>query len=422
MRFYEFKSPTTPADVKKFLDFVKDPNFNPELKKKMLVLLQRLENKLNSPKQESIEADLVKTAEINITPLQRLLQSDPTAKEEFDRLMRQAEDEAFELGAQVGQEQGADRDITAVTNRVDVAIKQLKQLPSEMQDKLKSILLPMMHGSEMDIVLDFLKQCSTPNRLIDLPTIVSKSGNGKLPIDDKYINIAKQLIVNLKSPSSTHASDGPGEWFLVLAGRNTVKNSPGDIKVVGTKDIPVEVKASTIGAKNNISDFTTIKTNVLAARKEFVDTINSFTGNTIFKDAELKAGGISSINTRNIDQLNSIFQDMGENDTRELFMKMFKLAFGKDYDLVSDEVDSILSTITDKGISAKTWIPAMKHLTFSYYQKMYGHSVLFSMNAGNMNYSVSLTAEDFVNSPTVSMTSLFDFRPRMSAITSFKQS
>jgi hypothetical protein len=411
MRFYEFKAPTQPADIKQLIAYAKDPKSNPAIKKTILAFLQKLENKLNSPKNESTEADVLTTAEHNLSPLQRLLMTDPEAKAEYERIMRKMEDDAFELGAQVGREEGSSN-----TSKIKEIVGKLSQLTNDMKSKLLAIC-----SQEEDVatVIEFLQRCATPDRFIDMNAVISKSSSGnRLPIDTKFNALATRLINELKGSASTHASDGPGEWFLVLTGKNTTKASPGDIAV---GNVPVEVKASGITAKGNVTDFSTIKTDVVSARKEFVDTINSFTGNTIFQNAELKDGGISSINTRNLKQLNPIFSDMGEAETRDMFDRMFHLAFGKDYSLVADEVNAVLATVGPDGIDPKSWIPAMKRLAFAYYQEKYKHHALISINSQTLKYTVSLSSEDFVNSPDISMTSLFDFRPRMSAITSFKQ-
>ncbi len=415
MRFFEFKAPTSTVDIKKFLDYIKDPNFNPQLKAKMLAFLQKLDNKLDDKTNEETVADVIQSAESNLSPLQKLLASDPAAKAEFDMLMKKAEDEAFELGASVGHEQGSGAN---VNSKIKEAIQKLSQIPEDIQGSLRSLCLSMVENEDPSIIIEFLNQCASPDRLVDMPSLVSQSGSGTLPIDSKYKNIASRIITQLKSSSSSHASDGPGEWFLVLVGKDTTKASPGDIAV---SNEPVEVKSSGVNKTGSLVDYTTVKTNVLAARKEFVRTINRVTGNTIFQDAELKDGGISSINTRNLKQLNPIFADMGEQETKNLFIRMFELALGKDYKLVENEVSNVVGTIGPNGIDPQKWIPMMKILSFSFYQQMYKYKALISINSQNLNYTVSLTADDFANTPSIPMTMIFDFRPRMSAITSFKQ-
>ena len=112
---------------------------------------------------------------------------------------------------------------------------------------------------------------------------------------------------------------------------------------------------------------------------------------------------------------------MGEQKTKELFTKMFQVALGKDYKLVLNDVNQVIEAIGPNGIDIQKWIIAMKNLAFSVYQASYKFKALISINADNLNYTVSTSAEDFSKSSSVTMGSLFDFRPRMSALTSFKQ-
>ena len=417
MRFFEFTTQPGSDTLSKLVDLAKDPKTDPNLKNQIMLLLKQLENKeQDQPTKEAVQMDLLSKIESDEEYYQRILNSDPRLKAIAEKMIKDAESAAFDLGAQAGREEGGSDNFNA---KLKQSIQNLSQLPDNIKSNLRSICFTLSDTEDPAVILDFLNKCSLPERLIDMPSIVSSSGSGKLSIDPKYKNIASTIINKLKTASSSHAGEGPGEWFLVLAGKDTAKASPGDIIV--NEKTPVEVKSSGVSAQGQPIDFTTANADVLAARSIFVNAINDFSGNELFQDAEKKYGGISSISTRNIKQLNEIFAQMGEQKTKELFTKMFQVALGKDYKLVLNDVNQVIEAIGPNGIDIQKWIIAMKNLAFSVYQASYKFKALISINADNLNYTVSTSAEDFSKSSSVTMGSLFDFRPRMSALTSFKQ-
>lgn len=429
MRFFEFTSgQQDQTTVSKLVDIVKGPETDPKLKTEILGILKQLEAKaadqgdassnIDAPEQVTKESssDIVSTIESDEEYFQRLLNSDPRLKAIAEKKIKDAEAQGFNVGSALS----AGAAFKQFNDQVLSLVKDLEQLPP---DFAKEVAKTFSHLATQDIdqqlLISFLQDCSTPQRLIDLPSLISKSVTGKkLPIPSKYQDIVKALAV--VTPGSKNAAAGKGELMLAVIGKDTVKPAVGDI-IVGQKR--VEVKASDTAGKS-ISDFALGKQPVEKARTIMVDRMNEILGRKVFIDAPADTKdddgitGISSINKRNIEYLNSLFKEMGAAETQKMFKEMFTVVVGDKY---SDRIDDVISAIDNNGIQIDAMRKSLIGLLFDFYKTTNKHDGLLTFNIPNSTFNYVEDAESFAALPNLTIGTLFDFRSNPGSITSFKQ-
>lgn len=429
MRFFEFAKPQQgESTVSKLVDIAKDPNVDPRLKNEILAILKQLETagaqtdkKLANPQEqiatESTDAATIQTIESDEEYYQRKLNSDPRLKAVAEQKIKDAEAAGFKMGTTLSA-----KDVFSQFNtEVLSLVKNLKQLTPRFSDELKSIISHLAtQGIEQDRLISFLKAAATPDRIIDLPLIVSKNGGGPLPIPEEYKDIVQAMVGN--PARGSNASTGKGELLLTVLGKDTVKPEVGDI-IVGKK--PVEVKASDYTKGKKLTEFALGIQPVGKARTIMVNTMNKVLGRTIFLDAtsttvDEKTGvtGISSIGKQNLPKLNKFFQEMGQQQTQDMFRKMFLAVIGSKF---SDDIEKIIASIDDNGIELEKMRQQVIELVFNYYKSVNGHVGILTVNIPNLTYNYVEDAETFASLENIKTGSLFNFRRNPSSITTFTQ-
>jgi len=429
MRFFEFAAPQQDQNtVSKLVDIVKNPDTDSKLKNDILAILKKLEiksseedNQTNSaaPQEITKEAaadDTVSTIESDEDYYQRLLNSDPRLKAIAEKKIKDAEAQGFNVGSALS----AGAAFKKFNDQVLSLVKNLKQLPPDFAKEVaKTFSHLATQGVDQQSLVSFLEDCSKPERLIDLPSLIAQPGAGKkLTVPTQYQEIVKQLVG--VTPGSKNAAAGKGELMLAVIGKDTVKPAVGDI-IVGNKK--VEVKASDATGKT-ISDFALGKQPVEKARSIMVKHMNEALGREVFIDATADTKndqgitGISSINTRNIEYLNSLFKEMGADKTQKMFREMFTAVVGGKY---SDNIDEIVSSIDANGIQIDSMRKAVIGLLFNYYKSANKHDGLLTLNVPNLTFNYVEDSESFADIPNLTIGTLFDFRSNPGSITSFKQ-
>jgi len=429
MRFFEFAQPQQgESTVSKLVDIVKDPNTDPRLKNEILAILKQLEtagakadskpadpNPQEQIATESTASDTIQTIESDEDYYQRILNSDPRLKAVAEQKLKDAEAASFNMGAALSSSNAFEKfnkDILSL-------VSNLKQLPPAFSDEIAKALSHMaVQGTNHNDLLNFLDACATEERIVDLESIVSKSGSGSFSIPKQYQEIVKALA--LITPGSKNAASGKGELMLAAIGKGTTKPAVGDI-VVGTKRI--EVKASD-GAKGTLSDFALGSQPVGKARTIMVNTVNKTLGRIALLDApaseqdENGISGISAIGKRNLPMLNKLFAEMGASATQTMFRDMFTAVVGSKF---SKDIDNIVAAINEKGIEEATMRAAVIGLLFDYYKAVNKHDGLLTINIPNLTYNYVEDAESFASLSNVTIGTLFDFRDNPGSITTFKQ-
>ena len=255
----EFSGQPATDTVSTLVDLVKDPDTDPSLKAEILSILKQLEQKANQtttantispPVQEDANSDLISKIESDEEYYQKLMDSDPRLKAISEKKIKQAEAESFNMGSALG----SDRAFTALKTDVDAAFNKLSQVPSIFRSEIEKECINAVIDNDItkNSLLRFLEECATPNRIIDMPTIVSTSlTSGSFIFPNEYLKLAKRLAK--LNPGSSNAASGKGEALLILTGKATKKPSPGDIFVDGAGLI--EVKSTDIGKKGALSVF-----------------------------------------------------------------------------------------------------------------------------------------------------------------------
>jgi hypothetical protein len=429
MRFFEFAQPQQgESTVSKLLDVAKDPNADPRLKNEILAILKQLEaagakadNKpadANPQEQiatESTASATIQTIESDEDYYQRILNSDPRLKAVAEQKLKDAEAAGFNVGTALSSGNA----FAKFNKDVLSLVSDLKQLPPAFSNEVAKALSHMaVQGTNHNDLIDFLKVCATEERVIDLESIVSKSGSGSLPIPEQYREIVKALA--LITPGSKNAASGKGELMLAAIGKGATKPAVGDI-VVGEKRI--EVKASDAG-KGSLSDFGFGSQPVGKARTIMVNTINKTLGRVVFFDGdageqdENGVSGISGIGKKNLPMLNKLFAEMGASATQKMFREMFTAVVGSK---LSEDIDKIVAAIDENGIEETALRAGVVGLLFDYYKAVNKHDGLLTINIPNLTYNYVEDAETFASLPNITIGSLFDFRNNPSSITTFKQ-
>lgn len=431
MRFFEFAQPKQDQNtVSKLIDIVNDPEMDPKLKNEILAILKQLEVKDSKQDvqdnssslaqeitKEAATDDTVSNIESDEEYFQRLLNSDPRLKAIAEKKIREAEAQGFNVGSALS----AGDTFKRFNDQVLSLVKNLKQLPPDFSKEVtKTFSHLATQGIDQHALIGFLEDCAKPERLIDLPALIDQPPvTGKqIVVPQKYQDIVKQLA--LVTPGSKNAAAGKGELMLAVIGKDTVKPAVGDI-IVGNKR--VEVKASDVAGKS-FSDFALGKQPVEKARTIMVNRMNKILGREVFLDAisdtknDQGITGISSINTKNIKYLNSLFKEMGATETQKMFKDMFTAVVGEKY---SDNIDQIVSSIDNNGIQIAPMRKAIVGLLFEYYKAANKHDGLLTLNVPNLTFNYVEDAESFGSIPNLTIGTLFDFRSNPGSITSFKQ-
>jgi len=428
----EFSGQPASNTVSILLDLVKDPDTDPSLKAEILNILKQLEQKatqsatvntISPPVQEDINSDLISKIESDEEYYQKLMDSDPRLKAISEKKIKQAEAESFNLGSALS----GDRAFTSLKTDITTAFNNLPQVPAIFKSAIeKECINAVIEGDiTKDALLRFLGQCATPDRIIDMPTIVSKSlTSGDLVFPDEYLKLAKRI--GKLTPGSSSSASGKGEALLILTGKQTKKANPGDISVDGVGLI--EIKSSDLSGKSGLSDFVFGgKMQTAKARTILVNTVNKAMGQVVYLDKlsketegddTNKVSGISSIGPKALVKLNPIFQKMGAANTQKMFTEMFTSVIGPGFE---QEIQDIVSTIDRNGVVPEKMFPGIKTLMFKYYQKINKHAGVLALNINHLTYSYTNDGEDFAKLPDIKTTSLFDFRPVNASITSFKK-
>lgn len=430
MRFFEFVQPQQSENtVSKLVDIVKDPNTDPRLKNEILAILKQLEtagakadNKpvdANPQEQIAIEStalDTIQTIESDEEYWQKIMDSDPRLKALAEKKIKEAEAESFNVGAALSSSNAFEK----FNKDVLSLVSNLKQLPPAFSDEVAKALSHMaVQGTNHNDLLNFLDACATEERIVNLTSIVSKSGSGSFSIPKQYQGIVKALA--LITPGSKNAASGKGELMLAAIGKGTTKPAVGDI-IVGTKRI--EVKASDLDKKGKVTDFGFGSQPVGKARTIMVNTINKTLGRVVLFDGdageqdENGVSGISGIGKRNLPMLNKLFAEMGASVTQKMFREMFTTVVGSKF---SEDIDKIIAAIDENGIEETAMRSGVIGLLFDYYKAVNKHDGLLTVNIPNLTYNYVEDAESFASLPNITIGSLFDFRDNPSSITTFKQ-
>jgi len=436
MRAFEFLTEFSgqPAinTVSILIDLVKDPDTDPNLKAEILNILQQLEQKTtqspassnaSAPVQEDANSNLISKIESDEEYYQKLMNNDPRLKAIAEKKIKQAEAESFNMGSALS----GDRAFTSLKTDINTAFNKLSQVPTIFKSAIeKECINAVIEGDiTKDSLLRFLGDCAAPNRIIDMPTVVSKSlTSGKLIFPVEYFELAKRIAK--LTPGSSSSASGKGEALLILTGKATEKANPGDITVDGVGLI--EVKSSDLTGKSKLSDFVFGgKMQTAKARTILVNTVNKAAGQVMYLDKlsketegddTNKVSGISSIGPKALVKLNPIFQKMGATNTQKMFTEMFTSVIGPGFE---NEIQYIVSTIDNNGVVPEKMFPGIKILMFKYYQKINKHAGVLALNINHLTYSYTSTGKDFAKLPDIKTTSIFDFRPVNASITSFKK-
>jgi hypothetical protein len=428
----EFSGQPATDTVSTLVNLVKDSDTDPNLKAEILNILKQLEQKANQPTtantisppvQEDANSDLISKIESDEEYWQKLMDSDPRLKALSEKKIKQAEAESFNMGSALG----SDRAFTALKTDINAAFNKLPQVPTIFKSAIeKECINAVVEGDiTKDSLLRFLGECATPNRIIDMPTIVSKSlKSGDLVFSEEYLKLAKRIAK--LTPGSSSSASGKGEALLILTGKATEKANPGDITVTDVGLI--EVKSSDLTGKSGLSDFVFGgKMQTAKARTILVNTVNKAAGQVMYLDKlsketegddTSKVSGISSIGPKALVKLNPIFQKMGATNTQKMFTEMFTSVIGLGFE---KEIQDIVSTIDNNGVVPEKMVAGIKILMFKYYQKINKHAGVLALNINHLTYSYTSTGEDFAKLTDIKTTSLFDFRPVNASITSFKK-
>ena len=413
----EARKPNSTVD--RLILVAKDPNVDVNLRNDVINILSQLQRKGEQPMNEqSVQpSQIISQIESDEDYYQKILDSDPRLKAIAEKKIKEAEATGFTVGAALGQE----KPFAGLQKTITDAVMQLRQLP-EMYKKVvaKECIHMVVEGVPHAHVVKFLQQCATPNRLIDLPTIVSRSGSGTLPIPEQYVEICRRIA--RLTPGSSNAATGKGELMLILIGNDTEKATPGDILVDKT---PIEVKASD-STGSALSDFVLGKMDTKSARTILVNAVNKTAGTTVlldkeakFKSADGSAVGISGIGRDTLPVLNQYFSQMGRPAVQQMFSQMLSAAVGSGLD---QQISEVVGSISEDGtLDPAKIIPPMKKLVFDFYQLKNKHAGLLALNIESLNYTMSLTGDEFAGAPEILVTKIFDFRPVASSILSIKR-
>lgn len=415
------ESQITGSTIDRLVSIAKDQKIDISLRQDVFNILTQLEEKRQQDLAEDTKSpeQLIANIESDEDYYQRLLNSDPRLKAIAEKKIKEAETNAFTAGAGLSNDP-----FEGLTKQIAEAVRNLTQLPDMYKNSVaKECVHLVVEGLPQNTVIKFLHECAKPNRIIDMPTIISKSSRGRLPIPHQFMSIAEHIA--RLTPGSSSAAMGKGELLLVLAGKATTKATPGDINVAGT---PIEVKASDISG-SDVTDFILGKMDTKSARTILVSAINKVAGKQVYLDNEAKSTaqnkqgetitGISGIGQTTLPKLNQYFSKMGKDKVAEMFSKMLHIAVGVGFD---QQITAVVDAISPNGtMNPAEIIPPLKKLVFDVYQTKNKHAGLLSLNLSNFTYTMSRNGDDFANSQEIVVTKIFDFRPRTSSILSIKR-
>jgi hypothetical protein len=426
LRLYEFAPPIgTGGKVSELLDILNNPEASRELKKKV----HNLFSMIFKPKQgepmgrpaapiapQSNDQAVSESVEDTLTPEQRAeaekkISTDPALKAYFALIQKQARQEGFTTGTALSGQKTRDQQRDEFRDDVTAAVSKLSQLSADIKTVVISECFKLWGGGEdSSNILEFLNQCATTERVINLPEIINGRGKSLLDPGSPYFKIMTDLAS--LNPGQGHSASGQGEWALVLAGAATKKISPGDIEVSGLK---VEVKASaTKPGKSSLSDFTFSKLPVEKAKKIMMDTINASLGaNTIT--------AVSAINNKTLNEkLNPMFQKMGAEAVKTMLRKMWKAVIPEDE--LSSYIEDVVNIVDPNGtISLEKVKGPTATLAAAQYQNSNKHDRLLLLHVPTLSCTVIADPKEMAHylniEKEITMTSIFDFREKPGGIT-----
>jgi len=341
---------------------------------------------------------------------------------DLEKQISDLEAESIRKGFKSGQAlagQPLGKQIEEFKERIKDSLNSLPQL--EGQDEIKGIFQDRFvgllgQGIDHEEIFSFINICSSANRLIDLPAIISNEDKGSVLSGDakKY----EKILRNLSTVQPfTGASTGQGEWLLVMIGKDTFKANPGDIIVkVNGEDRQVELKASGQGkSKSAVTDFTLgAILDVKKAGGKMFNAIEAITGKKIKR--------IPQINAKNLLYLNPIFAEMNQKDPGSV-QNMFRQVFSTVYpsDDMADPIEEFVGTIPDSGeLNIEEMRGAAGMLASEYYKIVNKHDVLMTMNIPTLTFACTAnhdTMRKLIDDRIIHITSLLDFRERPGNVT-----
>jgi hypothetical protein len=383
------------------------------------------------PLQESIKDQLsqtVETLKIYLDEIGKLPNADMIMNpilgqiSELEKQISDLEAESIRKGFKSGQALAGKplgKQIEEFKERIKDSLNSLPQL--EGQDEIKGIFQDRFvgllgQGIDHEEIFSFINICSSANRLIDLPSIISNEDKGSVLSGDakKY----EKILRNLSTVQPfTGASTGQGEWLLVMIGKDTFKANPGDIIVkVKGEDRQVELKASGQGkSKSAVTDFTLgAILDVKKAGGKMFNAIEAITGKKIKR--------IPQINAKNLLYLNPIFVEMNQKDPGSV-QNMFRQVFSTVYpsDDMADPIEEFVGTIPDSGeLNIEEMRGAAGMLASEYYKIVNKHDVLMTMNIPTLTFACTAnhdTMRKLIDDRIIHITSLLDFRERPGNVT-----
>ena len=378
------------------------------------------------PLQEDIKSQIQKTIEtlkIYLGELGKFPNSDVimapilTQISELEQQINDLEAKSIRKGFKSGQAlagQPLGKQIEEFKERVTSALNSLPQLEGQnevieiFQDRFVGLL---GQGIDETEIFSFINICSSANRLLDLPSIISNEDTGTVLSGEakQYEKILRNLVT--VQPFSG-ASTGQGEWLLVMIGKDTFKANPGDILVkVNGEAQQVELKASSQGkSKSSVTDFTLgAILDVKKAGGKMFNTIEAITGKKIKR--------IPQINAKNLLYLNPIFVEMNQKSPGAV-QNMFKQVFSTVYpsDEMAGPIEEFIGTIPESGeLNIEEMRGAAGMLASEYYKIVNQHDVLMTMNIPTLTFACTGnhdTMRKLIDDKIIHLTTLLDFRPR----------
>ena len=420
----EFAPPAGNDKASKLLGILNNPKSSENLKQKIKALFSKiLQAPLNEPEQQQIgEATGLSLTPDQMNKIRQELSSDPKYKAFIDAIEAQASKEGVTLGVSLA------RDPDAVMGNVNEQIEDLLSRLPQIPEDVKTVVADACFGvfrktKQIQPILNFLKDCASPDRPIDLPNIIKNGGSGKLlQPNHPYYQIVLQLAK--LNPGSGNSASGQGEWMLVLAGSDTKKMHPGDI---GVGKMKVEIKASdTKEGKSSLTDFVlnSKKMPVAQARKILVDSINNTLGRKEVGTGRASEGGISALNDKTLTRLNPLFVEMNrksKGSVQNTFRKMWETVMPEPE--LKPYINSIVKAIDSDGtVRLEQLYAPTAILAAAYYKLSNKHDILLLLNIPTLSYTVvddPTSIASLLNQESVELTmsSIFDFRDNPGAIT-----
>lgn len=444
MRFREFKRtikefapPTGDDKITQLLSILDSPKSSNNLKQRVTKLFAALIDKKNQPspleKQgspmgqspvtvESKETQVRQEIESQPNEFQKLIDSNPAFKAAYEAALAQARNEGVNLGMALSKD--PDAVIGNINTQIETLLKSLGQIPNDVKSVVADACFSVYRKTQkIEPILNFLKACAQPDRVIDMPGIIAKGGSGTLlDTGNEFFQIC-QYLAKL-NPGSGNSASGQGEWMLIMAGKNTQKIHPGDIAVDNSK---VEVKASdTKEGKSGLTDFVlnSKKLPVSQAKKYLVNAINTTLDRIEVSSTGASTGGISALNDKTLKRLNPLFMEMNQKSpgsVQSTFKKMWQTIMPEPE--LAPYIDKIVAAIDTSGeVRLENLYGPTAVLAAAYYKLANQHDVLLLLNIPTLSYTVITDAEQMGNllnqeAAELTMSSVFDFRDNPGAVT-----